>query len=124
MVYFFSVFDLLGETFWHLSSPTHLEFYFIHVIEHGQSVCLTDHVSFLLSVLIQNTILLRKAGLQLYIAGAAKSGGPSLKRNSWLGIRAVFTDVDIIKLLLHDPNFDYLEFVTGVENRCNLQASY
>lgn len=91
-------------------------------------MCLTDHVSFLLSVLIQNTILLRKAGLQLYIAGAAKSGGPSLKRNSWLGIRAVFTDVhtdvDVIKLVLHDPNFDYLEFVTGVENRCNLQASY
>lgn len=108
----------------HLSSPTHLEFYFIHIIEHGQSVCLTDHVSFLLSVLIENAILLRKAGLQLCIPGAAKSGGPSLKRNCWLGIRAMFTDVDIIKLMLHDPNFDYLEFVMGVENRCNLQASY
>lgn len=34
------------------------------------------------------------------------------------------TDVDIIKLVLHDPNFDYLEFVIAVENRCNLQASY
>lgn len=39
-------------------------------------------------------------------------------------IGAVFTDVDIIKLMLHDSNFDYLEFVTGVENSCNLQASY
>lgn len=87
-------------------------------------LCVSLIMFLFLSVLVENAILLRKAGLQLCIPGAAKSGGPSLKRNSWLGIRAMFADVDIIKLMLHDPNFDYLEFVMGVENRRNLQASY
>lgn len=40
-----------GKPLVHLSSPIHLEFYFIHIIEHGLSLCPTDRVPFLLFVL-------------------------------------------------------------------------